>query len=123
MPKTAKAPIIPASTAPTPPAGDGIRLAAIPTKKPWTSTAKGTSPPNASKLAHSTPMLAAQKPTAPPTASAPRQVARAPVAARVALQPALDVLRDQGDQQEDPDRHGRDRGRHDRPRERRVAGQ
>ena len=64
---------MPASTEPTPPAGDGIRFAAMPTKKPCTSTANGTSPPNASKLAHSTPMLAAQKPTAPPTASAPRR--------------------------------------------------
>ena len=53
--------------------GDGIRFAAIPTKNPWTSTANGTWPPKASKLAHSTPMFAAQKPTAPASASAPRR--------------------------------------------------
>ena len=57
MPNSTNAPIMPASTEPTPPAGDGIRLAAMPTKKPWTSTPNGTSPPNASKLAHRTPML------------------------------------------------------------------
>ena len=34
----------------------------MPTKKPCTSTAKGTFPPKASKLAHSTPMLAAPEP-------------------------------------------------------------
>ena len=71
MSKSTNAPIIPASTDPTPPAGEGIRLAAMPTKKPWISTAMGTSPPKASKLAHRTPMFAAQKPNAPPTAKNP----------------------------------------------------
>ena len=58
---------MPASTDPTPPAGDGVRFAAIPRKNPCTSTANGTSPPKASKLAQSTPMFAAQKPKLSPT--------------------------------------------------------
>src|SRR5215208_5890711 len=72
IPKIENAPIMPASTAPTPPAGDGIRFAAMPRKKPCTSTPNGTCPPNASKLAQSTPMFAAQNPTAPPIARTPR---------------------------------------------------
>ena len=44
----------------------------MPTKKPCTSTANGTLPPNASKHAHRIPIWAAQKPTAPNTPSAPR---------------------------------------------------
>ena len=44
----------------------------MPTKKPWTSTPNVTDSPNASKLAHITPICAAQKPTAPASASAPR---------------------------------------------------
>src|SRR5204863_5638576 len=41
IPKSTNAPIRPASTVPTPPAGDGARFATIPTKKPITSTANG----------------------------------------------------------------------------------
>ena len=43
----------------------------MPTKKPWTITANGTASPKAMKLAQRIPMLAAQKPIAPPTASQP----------------------------------------------------
>ena len=71
MSNSTNAAIIPASTEPTPPAGDGIRFAAMPTKKPCTSTPNGTSPPYASKLAHRIPMFAAQNPRAPTTAAKP----------------------------------------------------
>ena len=35
-------PIIPASTAPTPPGASGNRFATMPTKNPWTTTPSGT---------------------------------------------------------------------------------
>ena len=59
-PKRTKAPIIPASTAPTPAGASGKRLATMPRKKPWTTTASGTWMPSAWKEAQSTPMLKAQ---------------------------------------------------------------
>ena len=49
-PNRTNAPIMPASTDPTPPAGEGSRLAAMPTKKPWTRTPNGTLTPKALKL-------------------------------------------------------------------------
>ena len=63
---------IPASTVPTPPGAPGIRFAAMPTKNPWTMIANGIETSNAWKLAQRIPMLAAQKPSAPMIARAPR---------------------------------------------------
>src|SRR5262249_45260715 len=72
-PKRTKAPIIPASTAPTPAGASGNRLATMPRKNPWTTTAIGTSIPNALNDAQRMPMFAAQKPAAPSTARPPRE--------------------------------------------------
>src|SRR3954469_24240896 len=72
IPKRTKAPIIPASTAPTPAGASGKRLATMPRKKPWTTTASGTWTPKAWNDAQRTPMLKAQKPAAPITARPPR---------------------------------------------------
>jgi hypothetical protein len=51
---------MPASTAPTPAGASGKRLATMPRKKPWTTTASGTWTPKAWNEAQSTPMLVAQ---------------------------------------------------------------
>src|SRR6185503_15083282 len=70
-PNARKAAIMPASTDPTPPGKNGSRFAVMPTKKPCTSTAFGTSSPKAWKQAHRTAMLAAQNPAAPAIAGRP----------------------------------------------------
>ena len=136
------APIKPASTVPTPAAGDGTRFATIPTKKPWTTTPNGTSTPNAwkpptgsrccpprsrsrrrrtraraagcacgrSRCARRSPASRA----APPARAA---TLREPRVALEAVDPALDVARDQRDQPQQQDRAAGDRRGHDRHRQ------
>ena len=58
--KSTKAPIIPASTAPTPAGANGNRLATMPMKKP-AHDPEGTWAPKAWNAAHRIPMLAAQE--------------------------------------------------------------
>ena len=73
-PKSTKAPIIPASTAPTPPGAKGIRLATMPMKKPWTTTAERDADPEGLEARpRGSRCCAAQKPIAPATASPPRR--------------------------------------------------
>src|ERR1700710_1514851 len=146
IPKRTKAAIMPASTAPTPAGASGKRLATMPRKKPWTTTASGTWRPKAWKEAQSTPMLAAQKPAAPSTARPPREgwakspsakrkpsppgpgpvggpleEAGAPLAGGKGPQPPLQVRRDQRDQDPDHDQQAGDGGGNDRQLDRALA--
>ena len=67
----------------------------MPRKKPWTTTASGTWTPKALNEAQRMPMLAAQKPTAPITASPPREGWAKRLSAN--LNPSADDRRHLGD--------------------------